>query len=131
MTLLLDTHTLIWWLEGNRKLGRRARGAIESAGAVVWVSAASAWEIAIKVALGRLDLSEPPEVCLPREMSRSRFQPLAVSLDHALAVRALPPFHADPFDRMLIAQAEAEGLTVVTGDAVFERYGIQVLDARQ
>lgn len=131
MTLLLDTHTLIWWLEGNRKLGRRARGAIEAAGAVVWISAASAWEIAIKVALGRLDLSEPPDVCLPREMQRSRFQPLAVSLDHALAVRALPAHHADPFDRMLIAQAEAEGLTLVTADTVFERYGVQTLDARQ
>ncbi|MFI5178522.1 MAG: type II toxin-antitoxin system VapC family toxin [Vicinamibacterales bacterium] len=131
MNLLLDTHAFLWWLEGHRKLGRRARTAIEQAEAGVWISAASAWEIAIKVGLGRLELDEPPEACLPREMERSGFQPLAVSVAHALAVRALPPHHADPFDRLLVVQAEAEGLTLVTADAVFGRYGVPTLDARR
>jgi PIN domain nuclease of toxin-antitoxin system len=128
MTLLLDTHAFLWWLEGSRKLGRRARRAIES-GEIVWVSAASAWEIAIKTAIGRVDLDGPPGVVLPREIERSGFQPLAVSVAHALAAGALPPHHADPFDRMLIAQADAEDVTLVTADEVFEHYGISTLDA--
>jgi PIN domain nuclease of toxin-antitoxin system len=131
MTLLLDTHTFLWWLEGSRKLGRRARRTIGAAESAVWVSAATAWEIAIKTALGRLTLSEAPETCLPREILRSGFQPLAISIGHALAVRALPPHHADPFDRLLVAQAEAEGMTLVTADTVFERYGVPTLDARE
>ncbi|MEK7406729.1 MAG: type II toxin-antitoxin system VapC family toxin [Acidobacteriota bacterium] len=70
-----------------------------------WAAAASAWEIAIKAALGRLDFDEPPETCLPRELERYGFRPLPVSLTHALAVRTLPLLHHDPFDRLLIAQA--------------------------
>jgi PIN domain nuclease of toxin-antitoxin system len=89
VTLLLDTHTLIWWLEGNRKLGRRARGAIESTATIVWISAASAWEIAIKVSLGRLDLAEPPGCAFPGNGAQP-FPATAVSLVHALAVRTLP-----------------------------------------
>jgi PIN domain nuclease of toxin-antitoxin system len=131
MTLLLDTHTFLWWLEGSRKLGRRARATIGAAESAVWVSAATAWEIAIKMALGRLALREPPETCLPREILHSGFQTLAISVAHALAVRALPLHHADPFDRMLVAQAEAEGMTLVTADSIFERYGVPTLDARE
>ena len=130
MTLLLDTHTFLWWLEGSRKLGRRARATI-GAESAVWVSAATAWEIAIKMALGRLALRESPETCLPREILRSGFQTLAVSVAHALAVRTLPMHHADPFDRMLVAQAEAERMTLVTADTIFERYGVLTLDARE
>lgn len=128
MTLLLDTHAFLWWLAGSRKLGRRARRAIES-GDAVWLSAASAWEIAIKAALGRLELAEGPEAALPRELARSGFQPLGISVAHALAAGALPPHHADPFDRMLVAQADAEGLTLVTADDIFDRYGVPTLDA--
>jgi PIN domain nuclease of toxin-antitoxin system len=130
MTLLLDTHTFLWWLEGSRKLGRRARATI-GAESAVWVSAATAWEIAIKMALGRLALRESPETCLPREILRSGFQTLAISVAHALAVRTLPMHHADPFDRMLVAQAEAERMTLVTADTIFERYGVLTLDARE
>jgi PIN domain nuclease of toxin-antitoxin system len=130
MTLLLDTHPFLWWLDGSRKLGRRARRSIEAAEASVWVSAATAWEIAIKVGSGRLSLDEPPDVCLPREIERSRFQPLAITVAHALAAGTLPPHHADPFDRVLVAQAEAEGLILVTADTIFERYDIRTLDAR-
>jgi PIN domain nuclease of toxin-antitoxin system len=127
--LLLDTHTLLWWLGASRRLGRTARALIASPDSTVWVSAATAWEIAIKTALGRLDLGEPPEVCLPREIERGGFRPLPVGLAHALAVRALPPHHSDPFDRLLIAQAGLEGLTLVTADASIPRYGVPTIDA--
>lgn len=131
MTLLLDTHVLLWWLQDSRRLGKRARAAIEQPGSLVFVSAASAWEIAIKMALGRLDLGEPPEVCLPRELERSAFEPLAVTVEHAAAVAGLPALHSDPFDRLLVAQARAEGLQLVTGDDAIRRYQVRTLDARE
>jgi PIN domain nuclease of toxin-antitoxin system len=129
VNLLLDTHALLWWLTDSRKLGRRARAAIAGSANTVWVSAASAWEIAIKTALGRLEFKEPPEVCLPRELARNDFHELPVALDHALAVGTLPLHHTDPFDRLLIAQARAQALTLVTADSVFERYDVRTLDA--
>jgi len=131
VNLLLDTHVWLWWLDGSRRLGAAARRAIEKGDSVVWVSAATAWEIAIKVGLGRLTLGEPPEECVPREMERSGFQPLAIGIDHALAVRALPAHHRDPFDRLLIAQARMDHLTIITADPVFRRYDVRVLDARE
>jgi PIN domain nuclease of toxin-antitoxin system len=127
--LLLDTHALLWWLADNRKLGRRAREAIADPRATVWVSAASAWEIAIKVALGRLELPEAPEVCLPREIEQNHFTPLPVTLEHALAVASLPAHHADPFDRLLIAQAQIENLTLVTADEAFAPYDVRIRNA--
>jgi PIN domain nuclease of toxin-antitoxin system len=129
MRLLLDTHALLWWLKGSSRLGKLARAAISRDDARVWVSAGTAWEIAIKVALGRLDLGEPPEVCIPRECDRGGFEFLAISVGHALAVRTLPEHHADPFDRLLIAQADLEALTIVTADPLFRRYQVPVIDA--
>ena len=131
MNLLLDTRVLLWWLDGSRRLGRGARARIAARDSAVWISAATAWEVAIKAALGRLTMKEPPEICLPREIGRSDFHPLAVGFDHALAVRTLPPHHADPFDRLLIAQARTGNLTIVTADAVFRRYDVRVLDASE
>src|SRR5439155_1670650 len=80
--------------------------------------------------LGRLDLGEPPEKCLPREIERSRFRPLPITVEHALEVAALPHHHTDPFDRLLIAQARREGMKMVTSDPAFEAYGISILSAR-
>ena len=129
MNLLLDTHALLWWLDGSPKLGRRAHDLIANPRSSVWVSAATAWEIAIKVALKRLTMREPPEVSLPREMEALGFHALPVSVPHALGVRTLPGHHADPFDRLLVAQAQMEALTIVTADDVFARYGVPVIDA--
>lgn len=130
MTLLLDTQALLWWLGGSPTLGRRARALIADSSSSVWVSAATAWEIAIKAGLGRLDLGEPPEICLPRELDRSGFRALPVTVAHALAVGALPRIHGDPFDRILIVQAVIEGLTLVTSDAEVARYRVSQIDAR-
>jgi PIN domain nuclease of toxin-antitoxin system len=128
--LLLDTHVLLWWLQGSRRIGARARALIDNPESVVWVSAATAWEMAIKSALGRLDLGEALDVCLPRELQANGFRPLAVSVVHAVGIGRLPAHHRDPFDRLLIAQALTERLTIVTADPVFAAYGIDALDAR-
>jgi PIN domain nuclease of toxin-antitoxin system len=130
VNLLLDTQALLWWKAGNRKLGRRARRAIETGAGTVRVSAASAWEIAIKTRTGRLTLAEPLDTWLPDQLERDGFLMLNVTVPHAVAVAFLPDHHHDPFDRLLVAQARAEGLTLVTSDAVFDAYGVPVLDAR-
>ena len=129
MTLLLDTHVLLWWLDDNPRLGARARAAIADSDNTVWVSSATAWEIAIKTGLGRLEMSEPPEEALPREIERGGFRPLAISVEHALAVRTLPHHHRDPFDRLLIAQAMAEDLRLVTADRAFADYDVSLIAA--
>ncbi len=131
MTLLLDSQALLWWRGGNRKLGPRARAAIEHGAFGVLVSAASAWELAIKSAIGKLTLRDPVERWLPAALDRSGFETLPVTLTHALAVATLPFHHADPFDRLLIAQAQLENLTIVTADGAFEDYDVKLLDARQ
>lgn len=130
MTLLLDTQALLWWREGSRKLGPKARAAIEREAFGVVVSAASAWELAIKSQNGRLTLRESLGHWMQAAVEGSGFETLNVTLAHALAVADLPPHHADPFDRLLIAQAQLERLILVTSDAAFDRYDVGVLDAR-
>lgn len=123
MNLLLDTHVLIWWDEG-RRLAADARRAIADADGV-YVSAASAWEIAIKIGLGRLR----PRRTVEQAVAESGFLELPVTFRHADRVGGLPPHHRDPFDRLLIAQAETEDLTLVTRDPVFARYAVEVIQA--
>lgn len=120
--LLLDTHVFIWWREDSPRLGLAARTAIATAG-VVFVSVASAWEAAIKVALGRLRLPESFEA----GVVASRFDRLPIAFRHAEMVATLPHHHSDPFDRMLVAQAMCERLTLVTHDRRLANYGVQVL----
>ena len=123
MNVLLDTPVLIWWDEG-RRIAAEARQAIEEADAV-YVSAASAWEVAIKTALGRLSSTRTVE----EAASDSGFLELPVTFRHAERVTGLPPHHRDPFDRMLVAQAAVEELTLVTRDRVFARYGVALIEA--
>lgn len=130
MKLLLDTQALLWWMEGNRKLGPRARRSIERDAAIVYVSAVSAWEIAIKSSIGRLTMRVPLAHWLPDGLERDGFVMLNVTVRHAVGVAALPAHHDDPFDRLLIVQAGSEGLTVVTSDAALDDYGVPLLDAR-
>lgn len=129
MNLLLDTNALLWWLGASPRLGRQAKVVIADPVNAVWVSAATVWEIAIKTSIGRLDMGEPPEQCVPREMARYGFRSIPVEFDHALAVRTLPLHHGDPFDRLLIAQARIEGLQIVTADRIFAAYAVPTIAA--
>jgi PIN domain nuclease of toxin-antitoxin system len=124
LRLLLDTHALLWWL-ADEGLTVPARDAIADPGNVVMVSAASAWEISIKKALGKL--AAPDD--LEHQVQASGFLPLPISLAHGVAAGRLDRYHEDPFDRMLIAQARAEGLTIVTRDKRFDEYGVPLLPA--
>jgi PIN domain nuclease of toxin-antitoxin system len=123
VNLLLDTHVLIWWDEG-RRLAAEARRAIADADSV-YVSAASAWEVAIKTGLGRLR----PTRTVEQAVDESGFLELPVTFRHAERVGKLPPHHRDPYDRLLIAQADVEKLTLVSRDSVFARYGVGVIGA--
>jgi PIN domain nuclease of toxin-antitoxin system len=123
--LLLDTQALLWSLGRPALLRPDARGAIEDGENDVIVSAASVWEVAIKRATGKLDA----RIDLVAEIEKAALIPLTVTLAHAVAAGALPPHHGDPFDRMLIAQAQLEGLTVVTRDPRFRDYGVSILQA--
>lgn len=129
MRLLLDTHALLWVAQGSRRLGRRAAALIASPESEIWVSAVSAWEIASKAAIGRLRLRQPTDKWLPAEMAANDYRALAITIQHALAAALLPRHHQDPFDRMLIAQAQVEDLRVVTADQNFEAYDVKLIDA--
>lgn len=125
MRLLLDTNALLWFLAGSGRLRRAARAAVEDAD-VVFVSVASLWEATIKASLGRLSL--PAD--LGAATSDQGMRRLDICDAHLARLTSLPLHHRDPFDRLLIAQAQAEGLTVVTSDSSFGQYDVQVLDAR-
>jgi PIN domain nuclease of toxin-antitoxin system len=124
--VLLDTHILLWWLAEDPALPPAARDAIADADTTVLVSAATAWEIAIKKAAGRL---EAPDDLLDA-LDVNSFDTLAISAAHALDAGALPTHHTDPFDRMLIAQARAEELTLVSVDRRFADYDVDLLPRR-
>ncbi|MGH9113000.1 MAG: type II toxin-antitoxin system VapC family toxin [Acidimicrobiales bacterium] len=125
MSLLLDTHVLLWWLADDRRLVAAARDAIADPSTAVYVSAASAWEIAVKRALGKL--KAPPD--LASAVAESGFDALAIAFDHAVAAGDLPRHHDDPFDRMLVAQAQAEHLTLATADHRIDPYDVPILAA--
>ena len=129
MRLRLDTHVFIWWLEDSRRLSRSALNTIEAPTATVFVSAASIWEIAIKMSLGKLRWRASSRGALDSSIEACGFRELPVTARHAAGVRELPLRHGDPFDRLLVAQALTEGLHVVTGDIVFDRYGVLTVPA--
>ena len=122
MKFLLDTHCWLWLQTEPDRLPDDLLRALADSSARRYLSAASAWEIAIKYAVGKLPLPEPPALYVPARMRLSRFEGLAVTHTHALAVATLPPYHRDPFDRVLVAQSKVEGLTLVTADAAIEPY---------
>lgn len=121
-SLLLDTHVFLWWRAATARISPEARSAIAEADAV-FVSSASAWEVAIKQALGRLELPDR----FAAGVEDSGFEPLVVTFDHAERAGALPAHHRDPFDRMLVAQAAAERLMIVTHDRRFGAYEVDIL----
>lgn len=127
MDLLLDTNAFIWWLDDSPRIGRQARLAISDPLSEVFVSAASFWELAIKLSLRKLNVRTDAASWVPQELQRNRFRPLPIQFHHALAVEHLPYHHRDPFDRLLIAQAIVEDLTIITGDSEFDAYAVRVM----
>lgn len=125
MRVLLDTHALLWWLDGDRRLSRRARNVIADDDNAVLVSAASAWEISTKVRLGKLPGAIEVAAEFPTILRGQNFEPLSIAIVHALRAGNLPGPHRDPFDRMLIAQAQDEDLALVSNERVFDAYGIR------
>lgn len=129
MKLLLDTHVLLWATSDPGELASEARNLIEDGSQLVLVSVVSAWEIAIKQSLGKLELPAAAEHWLPEVLRRSGFELAEVGLAAALRVRGLPWHHRDPFDRLLVAQAAEEGYTLVTRDPSLGVYGVPILKA--
>ena len=123
MRLLLDTHTLLWWIKDDPTLDTQAREAINDPNNEVFVSAASVWEIAIKRSRGRLEAPND----LDTQIDRARFVRLPITFDHAEQAGRLPLHHRDPFDRMLVAQAQIEDLVMVTRDRFIPRYAVETL----
>jgi PIN domain nuclease of toxin-antitoxin system len=127
MKILLDTHALIWWVEDNPRLSRTAAEAIETTDDPVFFSAASIWEIATKLRIGKLTMTRSLTDTVHDLSQRAHLDPLAISVAHAQLAGELPGPHKDPFDRMLIAQARLDDLAVVTSDPVFQRYRVKVV----
>ena len=127
MKLLLDTHAVLWWLEGNARLGRNAARAISVPGNRCWLSAVSVFEIETKHRLGKLTLPVPLRLGWESTLSAERWDILPISLQHAWQAGRLPAPHGDPFDRLLAAQAELENLTLVTCDPAFTAFGTRTL----
>ena len=125
MNLLLDTHVFLWAVDNNPNLSPAAREAIVDGHNIVYVSAATAWEISIKQAIGKLRI---PQSDYLEELRLHRLTPLSITTEHALAVENLPPHHKDPFDRMLIAQAQEEKLTLVTRDPRMKIYDVRIIE---
>jgi PIN domain nuclease of toxin-antitoxin system len=125
MKLLLDTHVFLWAVDDSPNLSPAAKAAILDGRNVVYVSAATAWEISIKRAIGKLKI---PTGNYLEELRLHRFTPLNITTEHALAVEELPDHHKDPFDRMLIAQAQTESLTLITRDRRLALYDIKIIE---
>ena len=127
MDLLLDTHTFIWWFEGSRRLPLQARRMIEDEDNSILVSAASAWEIATKYRLGKLPEASVLALDIPGAIARQGFEELPVTVSEAARAGALPGIHRDPFDRLIIAQALANDLIIISNESIFDRYGVRRL----
>lgn len=126
MTYLIDTHALIWYIAGDRRLRRRAISFIEDKNNTVYISKATLWEMAIKISLGKLALSIPFEE-LEVYLEENNFLILDYNFDHLKKLLTLPFHHSDPFDRLIIAQALADDLTIITHDMWFENYPVKVI----
>jgi PIN domain nuclease of toxin-antitoxin system len=128
---LIDTHVWLWMNGAPERLGTSTREVLSDAGTEIYFSAASGWEIAIKTALGKLELPAAPSRYVPQRLADNAIQVLPVTLAQGLGVESLPHHHRDPFDRLLVVQAGQEKLTLITADERFEPYGLSILWAHE
>jgi len=127
MNVLLDTHTFLWWIMNDPRLSIQASLLIRSPETIVFVSAASAWEIAIKSQIGKLTLAQPVQPFIPAQIAANGFVDLPISLAHALHTHGLPLHHRDPFDRILVAQPQLEGMPILRADPLLSRYAVELI----
>ncbi|MFY9301943.1 MAG: type II toxin-antitoxin system VapC family toxin [Atribacterales bacterium] len=127
MKALLDTHVFLWWITDDQRLSSRVREIIADGTNEILFSAASGWEIAIKTRLGRLQLPDDPKIFIPEQLELNAIEVLPVQIGHALHVYQLPSHHRDPFDHLLIAQAQLEKLPILTADPQISRYPVEVI----
>lgn len=130
MKLLLDTQVWLWMIGPAHRLSDAGRSLLEDRQNDLFLSAAAVWEIGIKYAAGRLAMVSPPSILVPTHIKRSGVQPLPVGISHALLAAALPMHHRDPFDRLMVAQALEEELTLVTADPQLAAYGVATINAK-
>ena len=129
MRILLDTQCFLWMSLAPERFTARTRRLVEAQETLLYLSAASAWEIAIKHALGKLRLPQPPSSYVPARVAGLGVQPVAIDQQHALHVATLPLHHRDPFDRLLIAQAQLDDLSILTADPLFDAYDVATIAA--
>ena len=127
MKYLFDTSVWLWSLSAPDRIGREGLSVLGRTGEEFYFSAVTSWEIAIKWALGKLALPEPPESYVPKRLADQPILPIPITVHHTLAVSKLPAYHGDPFDRLLIAQARAEGMVILTADQTLRRYDVQIV----
>jgi PIN domain nuclease of toxin-antitoxin system len=128
LRILLDTHAFLWWVsERGARLSDRARDVLSDGDTEVAVSVVSVWEIAIKTGAGRMDLPDSVERYVPDRLHHHAFELLSIELPHTFRAGVLPRIHGDPFDRMLIAQAQIEGLPILTADPAISRYDVETI----
>ena len=127
MRILLDTHAFLWWITGDQRLSQRSIECISDGSNELFFSVASGWEIAIKAGLGRIDIPDPLDRFVSEHLFRNHMDVLAIQLSHALHVVTLPKFHRDPFDRMLISQAQIEKLPILSSDKLLAAYDVEVI----
>jgi PIN domain nuclease of toxin-antitoxin system len=125
--VLLDTHAFLWWITDDPRLSSRAREIMSQGSTALFLSAASGWEIAIKAQLNRLRLPDNPQRFILEQLAANAIAGLPVQISHALQVYALPLLHRDPFDRLLVAQSQLEGMPLLTADAQIARYEVTVI----
>jgi PIN domain nuclease of toxin-antitoxin system len=127
MRLLLDTHTFLWFLEDSAQLSSMAKALIEDGGNDVYISIGSLWEMAIKISLGKLSVSQPFEIFIPEQLTANDMTLLPIAVEHTVALITLPFHYRDPFGRLLIAQSLVTSMPIVGADTAFDAYGVQRL----
>lgn len=125
MRYLLDALSLLWFMGGDPQLSAKARLLMDDEGNELFISVASLWEMAIKISIGKLSLGQPFEKLLPEQLHRNSIDILGITIDHLKTVCYLPFHHRDPFDRVIIAQAQVGGLPIISADSTFDAYGIK------
>lgn len=127
MKYLIDTHAFLWWITDSQSLSKKVREIIGKAGNDLFWSVASSWEVAIKYKLGRLPLPDTPSVFITSELFKNRIESVQITNEHAFTAGQLPPHHKDPFDRMLISQAQLEDMTILSSHSTFQVYEVKTV----